>query len=199
MARGKYSPTVTAAYSASRQWWESYALTGQPNNGRAYVPFDPEGYDSYGYNEQGYDRAGNHENDYLANTDGDSNFAYDQALRDWRFDGIKPITGVATCAPAVTPEAIHDVLTHIVSKSHTELLVLTQDELKARWYFRIDPKASPAWNLYKFSDALEHYKRDCRKWEEHHHGSCCVVERVRDTYLMPRINEFLRQMGDSLS
>lgn len=87
------------------------------------------------------------------------------------------------------PEAIKDVLTAIVSRSDAELLALTSEQLHEQWYFRWNSEASVEWNIYKFSDALEMFKRRCRQWEEHHNGSCCVVERVREKYLMPRIRE----------
>jgi hypothetical protein len=41
-----------------------------------------------------------------------------------------------------------------------------------------------------FYDMLRLYAGQCRRWEEHHNGSCCVVERVRDTYIMPKVREF---------
>lgn len=97
---------------------------------------------------------------------------------------------VASTANAVTPEAINEVLTAIVSRSDAELFALTSEQLQAEWHYRWNSEASLDWNQYKFSDYLELYKRRCRQWEEHHYGSCCVVERVRDTYLMPRIKEF---------
>lgn len=36
------------------------------------------------------------------------------------------------------------------------------------------------------------YAHFCEKWEEQKNGRCCVVERVRDKYLMPKIKEFLK-------
>lgn len=91
MARGKYSPTVSAAYAADQGWWQKYRVEGE-----TYQAYDPEGYDSYGYNEDCIDRAGNHENDYLHNDgdydlDEDYNDAYNDAYRSWTFDGVKPV------------------------------------------------------------------------------------------------------------
>lgn len=97
----------------------------------------------------------------------------------------------AAGANAVTPEVIKEVLTAIVSRSDAELLSMTHEELKAEWYFEWNPSASDEWNLYKFCDFIELHRNRYRRWEEHHNGSCCVVERVRDTYLMPRIKEFM--------
>lgn len=86
MARGKYSPTVQAAYAQDKDWHAKFAQGEQ---------YDPEGFDSYGYNKTDVDRAGNNEFDYLA-TDGDwdadedYNAAFDRALDEWGFDGQKP-------------------------------------------------------------------------------------------------------------
>ena len=87
MARGKYSPTVNNAYFRDQNWFKKYS------QGQAY---DPEGYDSYGYDINDQDRAGNNEFDYLPNnapwdTDMDFNHLYDDALDQWTFDGVKPV------------------------------------------------------------------------------------------------------------
>jgi len=92
--RGKYSPTVTAAYMADQEWWYKYSGANLPTD--TYVSFDPEGFDSYGYNADGYDRAENHENDYMCNDgdydlDEDYNNAYDIASGAWGFNGTKPV------------------------------------------------------------------------------------------------------------
>ena len=96
MARGKYSPTVTAAYQAKLAWWRKYAYSTQRNLDD-FVEYDPEGFDSYGYNADGRDRAGYTENDYLHNDaadlgfDYDYNRTYDVVSDDWGFNGFKPI------------------------------------------------------------------------------------------------------------
>jgi hypothetical protein len=38
---------------------------------------------------------------------------------------------------------------------------------------------------------LNLYAGRCRRWEEMHHGSMSVVERVRDAYMMPKIRAFI--------
>lgn len=91
----------------------------------------------------------------------------------------------------VKQEDIENALTSMVSRFDAELLATPENELEKRWHFKWDNKASIEWNTYKFSDMLEGYKRSCRRWEEHHNGNCCVVERVRDKYLMPKVREFL--------
>lgn len=91
-------------------------------------------------------------------------------------------------------DAIKEVITNLCDGLDKELFALTEQELDKRYYFRWDDSCSVAWNVYQFSDLLEMFKRDCRRWEERHNGSCCVVERVRDKYLMPKIKEFINDM-----
>jgi hypothetical protein len=82
--RGKYSPTVTAAYMTDQHWWSLYAAKC-----KEWTQYDPEGYDSYGYDVNDVDRAGNQEHVY---SDGeDYNWAYEAALDAWGFDGTKPV------------------------------------------------------------------------------------------------------------
>ena len=93
--RGKYSPTVTRAYMADQEWFEKFCELA-PHGDTVYNPYDPEGYDSYGYDKDNVDRAGNNEFDYVRNVgdydlDEDYNFAYDAALCEWGFDGVKPV------------------------------------------------------------------------------------------------------------
>ena len=90
-----------------------------------------------------------------------------------------------------TKEQIGDVITALVKGADNELLALTETEVAGQWYWRWEEGRSLEWNTYKFSDALEMHKRRCRRWEEYHNGNCCVVERVRDKYVMPRVREFL--------
>jgi hypothetical protein len=89
--RGKYSPTVTAAYQSDQHWWSLYTAKC-----KEWTNYDPEGYDAYGYNENDVDRAGNGEHVYYENNnpdhDGeDYNWAYEAALDAWSFDGTKPV------------------------------------------------------------------------------------------------------------
>lgn len=94
-----------------------------------------------------------------------------------------------------TKEQIGDVLTAILATADTELMALEEAELSAQWYWRWEEGRSIEWNTYKFSDALEMHKWRCRRWEERHNGICCVVERVRDKYVMPRVREFLTALA----
>ncbi len=67
MSTGKYSPTVSAAYSNDQDWWERNGGEDPENSDKPYevVYFDRDGYDSYGYNVKGVDRAGYDEEHYL--------------------------------------------------------------------------------------------------------------------------------------
>ncbi|MEN9490782.1 MAG: hypothetical protein RJA63_1231 [Pseudomonadota bacterium] len=94
-----------------------------------------------------------------------------------------------------TQEQIGDVLTAIAARADSELMALEDTALAAEWYWRWEEGRSIEWNTYKFSDALEAHKWRCRRWEERHNGSCCVVERVRDKYVMPRVREFLAALA----
>lgn len=92
----------------------------------------------------------------------------------------------------VTTEALEEVFTGILTRSQDELRTITDPtELERFWFFKYDPKASMEWNAYQFHSMLDLYKNKCRRWEELHNGSCCVVERVRDQYLMPKIREWI--------
>ena len=92
--RGKYSPTVSCAYMKDQSWWDKYAYAGKTSD--EFVQYDPEGYDSYGYNAEDMDRAGNYEHEYYSNDEGEGiwdgeNWAYNRALDEWGFDGVKPV------------------------------------------------------------------------------------------------------------
>lgn len=94
----------------------------------------------------------------------------------------------------MTTEVIADVATRIVDIHRKLLFSLKQEELEDRWYFKFDSKKSAAANLYHFHNMLGLYERQCEEWEIHHNGHCCVVERVRDQYLMPKIEQFLKDL-----
>lgn len=87
MSLGKYSPTVNYAYRKNQQWFSAYAGNKQ---------YDPDGYDSYGYNAQNVDRAGYREDQYSYwgfNQVGEPRGPdlYDDVAADWQFDGTKPV------------------------------------------------------------------------------------------------------------
>lgn len=100
--RGKYSPTVTAAYMRDQEWHAkllashgTFEADGTPSE---YGRYDVDGFDSYGYNKHNIDRADNDENDYaLDDYDADDqvieghNWLYEQTLSEWKFDGVRPV------------------------------------------------------------------------------------------------------------
>ena len=98
----------------------------------------------------------------------------------------------------VTKEQIGEVLTLLAERTNNELLELSAEEIAAEWHWSWDDGRSVEWNTYNFSNILELHKRRWRRWEEHHNGSCCVVERVRDYYVMPRVREFIKELQSKL-
>jgi len=96
---------------------------------------------------------------------------------------------------ALTKEAFCNVLGGIVASANADLRNMAQADLESRWFFRWDEACSLEWNIYQFHKMLGLYGSFCRRWEEMHNGHCCVVERVRDTYLMPKIREFAAKIG----
>jgi len=98
--------------------------------------------------------------------------------------------------PTVTEEDIKSVIEGMHGAFQKELFDKTEAELESYWHFKHDKSASLEWNLYQFHDLLKLYGSFCRRWEEHHNGSVCVVERVRDKYLMPKIKEFVKVLND---
>ena len=98
-------------------------------------------------------------------------------------------------AMEATIKTVTEVLNGIVASADAELQQMSQADLEGHWHFRWDDSASLERNLYEFHDMLELYGGFCRRWEEKHNGTCCVVERVRDTYLMPKIREFAAKVS----
>lgn len=91
----------------------------------------------------------------------------------------------------VTQKEIGDVINGILAGAEKELQEMSESQLERYWFFKWDDSKSKEWNTYQFHDLLKLYGSQCRRWEEKHNGSCCVVERVRDKYLMPKIREFV--------
>ena len=90
----------------------------------------------------------------------------------------------------ITTKDIKTVIEAIDKNTTDELTRISSSDLEKYWYFEYDKSSGLVWNIYKFHDSLDLYKSFCMQWEEQHNGSCCVVERVRDKYLMPKIKEF---------
>jgi len=91
----------------------------------------------------------------------------------------------------ITKKKLKDTVNSLADCFDEDLFGKKESELDdAYWYFEYDPSKSLEWNLYQFYDRLTLYESFCRRWEEHHFGWGCVVERVRDKYLMPKIKQF---------
>ena len=99
----------------------------------------------------------------------------------------------------VTPDVLKKVMGAIAEGSDRELFALAENELEQYWHFKFDSERSADSNLYSFYDMLKLYSHFCRRWEEHHNGSCCVVERVRDKYIMPKIRHFLVEFSAKIA
>lgn len=89
--RGKYSPTVTAAYAQNEHWHEEYCITVAESG--ELTQYDPDGFDLFGYNKYGVDRAGLFAFQYVPDDyrGQGSNIWYDDAESEWAFDGVKPV------------------------------------------------------------------------------------------------------------
>ena len=96
---------------------------------------------------------------------------------------------------AITEDDIGKALTGILRRVDAEYQTMTEADLAQRWYFRYEPDKSRAWNIYQFHGCLTLYGGSCRRWEEIHNGHMCVVERVRDKYLMPKIRDFEQMLA----
>ncbi|MBO9428763.1 hypothetical protein [Sulfitobacter sp. R18_1] len=94
----------------------------------------------------------------------------------------------------VSSSDIKDAMDVLAASIEIEYRHMTEEQVAAKWYFEFDPDKSVEANMYSFSQHIEMYRSSCRRWETMHHGSSCVVERVRDKYLMPKIKEFSRQV-----
>lgn len=93
--------------------------------------------------------------------------------------------------PVVTAEDVERVLGAIDTRMAESIAAMGQTDLEDYWIWSWNPQRSAAWNLYEFHKMLHLYSRMARRWEEHHHGSQCVVEHVRDAYLWPKIEAFI--------
>jgi hypothetical protein len=92
---------------------------------------------------------------------------------------------------------IKNVMTSLADNVDKELFGKPKEDLEKYWFFKYDKNMSLESNMYKFHDLLNLYVVYCRRWEEHHNGHCCVVERVRDNYIMPKIQKFIEAMHEN--
>lgn len=98
---------------------------------------------------------------------------------------------------SITKE-LGNVINTMLSSFDEELFATPADGLDRYWHFRWDNEKSLKWNTYQFHDMLDLYASHCRRWEEHHHSYICLVERVRDKYIMPKITDFLATLSQSI-
>lgn len=96
----------------------------------------------------------------------------------------------------ITEKDIKNTMNALVQSFDDELANQSQEDLEDYWFFEWDVEASDETNLYNFYDLLKLYGHHCRRWEEKHNGHICVVERVRDTYLKPKISEFIKLLSN---
>ena len=100
----------------------------------------------------------------------------------------------------ITKEILASTMKTLISNFEEELFSKTQGQLEENWFFKFDEKLGAERNIYIFYERLKLYGSFVRRWEEHHNGNCCVVERVRDKYLWPKIKQFaddLRKYWDN--
>lgn len=95
----------------------------------------------------------------------------------------------------ITEKEIKNCFNGITEAGNKELKEMSQADLERYWLWKWNPNQSKEVNTYKFFDLLELYSHFCRRWEEMHNGHGCVVERVRDRYLMPKIKIFVAEIS----
>ena len=100
-----------------------------------------------------------------------------------------------TSEKRATLEGIGDVLTALATSFDEALAAKQEYDLERYFSWNWDDEKSVEWNTYEFYERLGLYNRFCRRWEEPKSGSCCIVERVRDKYLMPKIRYFLSELA----
>jgi len=94
----------------------------------------------------------------------------------------------------ITEQDIEKTILSLHDTLQQELFQCQEEDLEKYWHFKYNEKLSLVHNLYKFYDLLKLYHGFCRRWEEHTNGPSCVVERVRDKYLIPKIKNFIDAM-----
>ncbi len=96
----------------------------------------------------------------------------------------------------VSVAGIGKAIMQMAQTCDAELFALSTDQILAEWRWRWNPNASELGNVYAFFSQLSLYKYRCERWETYHNGSVCVVERVRDKYILPRIKELLEHLRE---
>lgn len=137
----------------------------------------------------------------------DSNFSFDEI--SFEFDGtevkpknnqtlniIRKLYDLELESTKITKDTIESVIDNLNNGFDKELFKLKQNELEKYWFFKYDKNQSIERNTYLFYDFLKLYEHHCERWEEHFNGSICIVERLRDKYLYPKINEFISSLKE---
>jgi len=86
----------------------------------------------------------------------------------------------------------------IIENQRKDMLIMSKDNLEKYWFFSWNDDESISYNIYKFNYFLEIYSGRCREWEETHNGYECVVERVRDEYILPKCRDFEILLRDKM-
>ena len=92
----------------------------------------------------------------------------------------------------------NEIFPGLMRRFESEYETMTQEDLLQKWYFVFESSESLRYNTYRFMKYLDLYKHSCRKWEENNNGHFMVVERVRDKYLLPKIDEFLATLREHM-
>lgn len=91
----------------------------------------------------------------------------------------------------ITDEDLKKTIVALDAAFQEDLFACEEEDLENYWHFEYNNDRSLVHNLYTFYDRLKLYEGFCRRWEEHTNGSCCVVERVRDKYIISKIADFI--------
>ena len=99
----------------------------------------------------------------------------------------------------IDEESFKNILDTIAEGFDEDLFAKQEKDLEQYFFWEWDENFSVEWNTYEFYERLGLYNRFCRRWEEHKSGSCCIVERVRDKYLISKIRNFLSELEPRMS
>ena len=94
---------------------------------------------------------------------------------------------------------IQDVLLLMQTRIENDIKNEKEEDLEKHWRYKWDNINSIEENMYNFYDMLDLYSSHCKHWEEIHNGMCCLVERVRDKYIFPKIKLFIKDLQNNLN
>lgn len=104
----------------------------------------------------------------------------------------------ASVAPEPEPCDLGTAIADIAKALQSQLFAQSENDIRDAWHWSWDGKLSAEQNLYDFFRMLDVHASRARQWEEYHNGFLCVVERVREKYIMPRIQQLLESMTPAL-